>query len=189
MQRLLTYAPLGTSLSASLSGWNWQQFVRDRLAPGAKRAIRPMVFAIQGEDSSGGLVQAARAAPMRPDAVTIEFSINDAIPQRNISQAQSKANLNTMIDTILAANSAASIFVMTMNPVVLSINPNLPNYEAYVQGYRDVAADRGLPLIDNYASWGTATADEIPDGTHPLLAGLQRVTIPNVVAALRPLVT
>ena len=58
----------------------------------------------------------ARVLSNNPDAVFIEFAVNDALSGNNISLQQSRDNLNTMIDRILAGHPDREIILMTMNP-------------------------------------------------------------------------
>ena len=55
---------------------------------------------------------------LKPDAVFIEFAVNDAYLPYTISLADSKRNLDTMVDTMLKANPEAEIVVQTTNPVI-----------------------------------------------------------------------
>lgn len=82
------------------------------------------------------------------------FLYSDGTPE--ISVAQARTNLIMMIDGIRAQNPRAEIILQTMNPAWNSpvganesatLRPNLP---AYYQMYRDVAAERGLFLIDHF---------------------------------------
>src|SRR6476620_5844328 len=93
-----------------------------------------------------------------PDTVFLEFAINDALTGNNISPQQSRDNLNTMIDRILDGHADCEIIVMTMNPAWdppdnIAGSSARPNLAGYYQGYRDVAAQRGLLLVDNYSNW------------------------------------
>jgi lysophospholipase L1-like esterase len=130
-----------------------------------------------------------------PDTVFIEFAMNDAFlysdgtPQLSVDQA--KANLNAMIDAILAQNPQAEIILQTMNTVwdsptgsnqSAALRPNLP---AYYEMYRTVAAARGLMLIDHEPAWAALQQGDlatfqayVPDGVHPVAAGLSKVVLP-----------
>ena len=138
----------------------------------------------------------------RPDTVFLEFATNDAntgyaadVPDYGISLEKSRANLNAMIDRIVAANPKAEVFLLTMNPVVDMGTHNYgtlrPQLEAYFQIYRDVAAERGLPLIDTEAAWKKLLADDpakfrsyLPEGLHPTAPGSLAVALPAIEAAL-----
>ena len=126
-----------------------------------------------------------------PDVVFIEFAINDAYTPYGISQQQSVDNLNAMIDAILGQNADATIVLQTMNNPGGASVPSRPQIEAYYQGYRDVAEDRGLILVDNYVDWidlynnDRATWDlYVPDTLHPNTTGFNAITVPNIQATL-----
>jgi len=66
-----------------------------------------------------------------------------------------------------------------------------PNLAQYYQGYRDVAAQRGLLLIDHYISWvqiqntnPNLFEQYVPDGVHPTAEALQQVVTPQIIASL-----
>jgi hypothetical protein len=116
----------------------------------------------------------------------------------NISVAKCEQNLNTMIDRIREANPNAEIILMTMNPAFDTSDgqyfngtyrPNLPDF---YQGYRDVAAARGLQLIDVYNDWTNLLATnsalfaaDFPDGLHPTAPASLAVTLPAVERGLQ----
>jgi lysophospholipase L1-like esterase len=103
-----------------------------------------------------------------------------------------------MIDAIRAGHPDREIILQTMNPVWDAPNGNQsgtkrPNLPAYFQAYRDVAADRGLLLIDHYPNWlniqtnnPAAFQSYTADGLHPNAAGYQAVVSPTIQAALVP---
>jgi hypothetical protein len=106
---------------------------------------------------------------------------------------ESKDNLQTMINQIntwaAGRNKSVDIIVQTMN-----IDPNpttRPNYVAYYQGYRDVAAANHLLLIDNYATWidlytnhRATYGSYMNDQWHPNALGAANITVPNIQRAL-----
>ena len=143
-----------------------------------------------------------------PDAVFIEFAINDCFTGEvasgvygtGVSLQQSEANLQTMINQIDAWGTShskpISIFVMTMNNAV-NVNGNTvgsdrANLAEYYQGYREVAAaNAGVTLIDNYPNWvnlyntnPTLWSQYVPDGLHPNGYGSQYVILPTVENAI-----
>ncbi|OGJ93744.1 MAG: hypothetical protein A2487_14840 [Candidatus Raymondbacteria bacterium RifOxyC12_full_50_8] len=128
-----------------------------------------------------------------PDAVFIEFAINDAAHTIVMSVDSSKINLNTMIDRILAGNPDCQIFPMTMNPVNAPGFSPRDSLEDYYEGYRDVAAQRGLLLIDNYAVWKPIFDNDMDlflsytaDGLHPNALGISTIVTPTIMKALDP---
>ncbi|MCW1926100.1 FAD-dependent oxidoreductase [Luteolibacter arcticus] len=151
---------------------------------------------LSGKNSAEGVAQLqAKVLAHDPDAVFIEFAMNDAFlysdgtPQLSVEQA--RANLNTMIDSILAQNPPAEIILQTMNTVWNSPNGSnqsatlRPNLAAYYEMYRSVAAARGLMLIDHQPNWAALQQGDlaafkawVPDGVHPVAQGLGKVVLP-----------
>jgi sialate O-acetylesterase len=185
----------GTSLSTPEYG-PWVAQMRawlDARYPG--RAV-VVDSGMSGSHSTAGLEQlAARVLAYRPDTVFIEFAVNDAA---NLTVAESKSNLNTMLDRILAAKAETEIILQTMNGAWDAPNgwksaTARAKLADYYQGYREVAAARGLLLIDHYPAWadlqrnGPATFQAyVPDGVHPTAAALAVMTTPRIQAALDP---
>jgi lysophospholipase L1-like esterase len=146
-------------------------------------------------DVSGLGVQLPAALNHNPDAIFIEFAINDASTDVGISPALSKQNLQTMIDRIKAwatsQNKSVDIIVQTMNNEPLSgLRPNLATY---YQGYREVAAANGVALIDHYPSWldlYNSEADHarwfsyVPDHVHPGPLGTEKLILPEIERAM-----
>ena len=151
---------------------------------------------LSGKNSAEGLAQLqVKVLNHNPDTVFIEFAMNDAFlysdgtPQ--LSVAQAKANLETMIEAILQQNPQAEIILQTMNTVWNSPSGSnqsatlRPNLADYYQMYREVAMDRGLMLIDHQPNWAALQASEplayqsyVPDGVHPNATGCSKVTLP-----------
>ncbi len=132
-----------------------------------------------------------------PDAIFIEFAINDAYKQFNISPSQSAANLQALIDRAQgwAANrgKTVEIIVQTMN----NTGPSYAHLEndvgPYYQAWRDQAAANGALLIDHYPNWMdlyNSQSDHatwksyIPDDIHPNTAGTTQVILPEVQRVL-----
>ena len=190
-----TVVAYGTSLTASgYSAWVGQvQAWLDAQYPGQLGMVNS---GIPGGYSVDGLANLdARVLAYHPDTVFIEFAVNDAA---NLTVAASKANLNTMIDRILAADPGTEIILQTMNSAWDAPNgwgsaTARPNLADYYQGYRDVAAARSLLLINHYPAWvnlqltDLATFEAyVPDGIHPSAAALAVMTTPRIEAALVP---
>jgi lysophospholipase L1-like esterase len=188
-----TIVVYGTSLTASgawvgqMSSWLSGKF------PGLFSVINS---GLSGKNSAEGLAQLqTKVLSRNPDTVFIEFAMNDAFlysdgtPSLSVSQA--KANLESMINAILQQNPQAEIILQTMNtvwnsPAGSNQSATLrPDLAAYYQMYRDVAAERGLLLIDHHANWAALQSDSpatfqsyIPDGVHPSETGCSKVIFP-----------
>lgn len=179
----------GTSLTA---GGAWVGQVRDALSarfPGlvtVTNSGKGSMWSKWGVDNLDELVIARK-----PDAVFIEFGINDAYRPYRTSVADARANLENMIDRIAAALPACDVILMTMNECVDKHREIRPCVQDYYQMYRDVAAARRLLLIDHYPRWVDLLAADraafdacCPDGIHPNALGAERIITPAILAAL-----
>lgn len=198
----LTISAIGTSLTAtSNSTWfakmgAWLnteypgQVTLDNEAIGGSASAHTAWFAT---DVSGLGVQLPAALTHNPDAIFIEFAINDASTDVKISLDESKQNLQTMIDRIntwaAAKSKTVDIIIQTMSNDPLSgLRPELAAYE---QGYRDVAKANGLLLIDHYPTWVDLYSNDpttwhqyVPDHVHPGTLGTDKIIIPEIQKAL-----
>jgi len=213
--RLIANLDAGKSQTLVLYGTSLTQFGRwaditpghgglaDWLAGLYGNRITVINSGMAGKGSNSGVAKLdALVLAHHPNTVLIEFSINDAftgytpdVPDFNISLDQSKANLNAIIDRILAADPTTEIILQTMNPTI-DINNHTaatqrPHLADYYQVYRDVAAARGLLLIDNYPHWVQLQTDnpaqfqtDLPEGLHPISPASLAITLPAVKAAL-----
>jgi lysophospholipase L1-like esterase len=196
LQKVITY---GTSLTRSawpdqLSAWLESEF------PGQVQLINRGVPSMASQHVNPNLDAQVRldffVLSQNPDTVFLEFAINDALVGYNISPQQSRDNLNTIIDRILADGPDCEIILMTMNPAWDSPTGGThatfrPNLAEYYQGYRDVADQRDLLLIDHYPNWIEIRDTNlplfmqyIPDGVHPTDEALLQVVTPEIIRAL-----
>lgn len=148
--------------------------------------------------ANSGLGKLDAVIAHKPDVVFIEFGVNDAFLPYKISLEDSKKNLNTMVDRLLAANPATEIILQTMNscmdhPTLGTHATDRPQVAAYYQGYREVAKARGLLLVDHYPNWLKIMTNDlplfdrlVPDRLHPQVPGLQQVLLPELKATLCP---
>lgn len=187
-----TVVAYGTSLTAG-GGWVTQvQNALDKRYPGRLTLINS---GSSGQWSKWGLENLdERVIAKKPDAVFIEFAVNDAVARFSCSVAQSRTHLETMINRILKARPACEIILMTMTPADAypkghgSYRDNLP---AYYQMVRDVARDRHLVLVDNDPNWrALRKADKekfarfVPDSIHPVAEGCREVVTPEILNVL-----
>lgn len=178
------FACTGTSLTAGANNGGWPTAVTSALQVISSNFTFTNLGQA-GSDSNWGLSSIGTVSALHADVVLLEFSINDALPAQGISLAQSEANLRAMIDALRAARSDTLIIPMTMNPVVGAARAGRTELDAYYDRYRAVAWDLGLPVIDNYASWGAPSSSDIPDGIHPASSAVQPIIVPNVVNAFK----
>lgn len=186
-QKIVFY---GTSLTAS-GRWPTQlRLIADSAWPGQGSFFNR---ASGGMASDWGIANLqAQVLSVVPDAVFIEFAVNDAVARLDISLPEARENLEAMIDGILAVNPQCEIILKVMNPVIGRPEGDpgwRPNLEHYEQVYRDVAAERGLTLIDHHPAWqAVLDQDEVefyanvPDGLHPSATGEASFLIPTLLA-------
>jgi acyl-CoA thioesterase I len=187
-QRIVVY---GTSLTA-LPWSTWAQDMQtayDAQYPGLVQVINS---GSGGKWSGWGVENLdRRVIAKNPDMVIIEFGINDAYLEYETSVELAHANLENMIDRILAAHPKCEIILMTMNPPVDIHLSRRPNIDAYYQMYRDTAKARNLPLIDLHSAWMKILSEDralfdryVPDGIHPGPEGCATVIAPAILDVL-----
>jgi alpha-L-rhamnosidase/acyl-CoA thioesterase-1 len=191
-----TVVVYGTSLTA---GGAWVTQLSTSLEAQFPGQVTWVNAGMSGKASNSGVANLANVLQANPDAVFLEFAMNDAFTaypvgdiDYGISPAQSQANLNTMIDAIVAHNADCEILLQTMNPAWDAGNGNQsgskrPNLATYFQGYREVAAHRELAIIDNHTIWTKLQANQpssfqgyVSDGVHPNAAGYSHLVTPAI---------
>ncbi|MES2694615.1 MAG: SGNH/GDSL hydrolase family protein, partial [Verrucomicrobiota bacterium] len=144
----------GTSLSKSGAWVPQLQAALDARYPGLLKLTNG---AKGGQHSGWGLEHVeASVIAQKPDAVFIEFAINDAVTRFNLSLDKVRANVDGMLDRIALALPECEIILQIMNPAVGKAESD-PSHrrdqDAYQQIYRDAARRRGLRLIDHSIAW------------------------------------
>jgi acyl-CoA thioesterase I len=191
----------GTSLTDAAWARRLNAWLEERFA-GRARCINSALPGKASRSALDWLEQ--RVLAHAPDCVLLEFAVNDATrvyapDDRDyaISPEESQANLVLLITRIHAARPDCEIFVQTMNTAWDAPNGRRsaslrPNLEAYYEGYRLVARERGLGLIDHHPRWLRLQATNaerfgsyVPDGVHPIDAGSEAITLPAVLSALQ----
>jgi acyl-CoA thioesterase I len=200
----VTIVTMGTSLTGG--GWRWPDVMMNDWLN--KAFPRQVVFFNEGVGASStingpgdnkalsGLAKVKAAIAHKPDVVFIEFGTNDAYEHGAYKQsvADSKKNLTTIIDALLAANPKTEIVLQTMSPVWQAPGQmalERPHLADYFQVYRELARERGVLLVDNYAAWERLQRTKpetfkqlIPDGVHPHLEGYRQVVLPELKRSL-----
>ena len=185
-QTIVTY---GTSLTAR-PGWVSQlKKVLNDCYPGQANVINSGQGAKRSKWGVDNLDE--RVIKKKPDAVFIEFAINDAYRPGKTSVKQAQDNLENMIERILKDNPKCEIILMTMNPPLGGHLDARPRIKEYYQMYRDVAKARGFLLIDHYPEWAKILENDpelfkkyVPDNIHPTREGAKAVITPNIIKAL-----
>jgi lysophospholipase L1-like esterase len=204
----LQIAAIGTSLTAaSFNAENWfaqwgawlssqypgQVTLSNRAVSGTCSCNLP-----QFDRPHGGFWQLEQVlANDAPDVVFIEFATNDAGRLSNMSVADSRRNLKTMIDRIHAWASEnhkqVEIIVQTMNNIGPACDGSYRDAGPFFQGWAEEAAANHLLLIDHYANWLKLYNSEanhatwksyVPDELHPNPLGTAKVIVPAIQQAL-----
>lgn len=185
-QTIVTY---GTSLTAGGAWVGQLQQALEKRYPGLAHVVNSGQGAMWSQWGLDHLDE--RVIAKKPDAVLIEWSINDAYLDYKTSVEQCRQNLNTMIDRILAALPKCEIIIEVMNPPTGEHLTRRPNIAAYEQVYRDVAKARHLRLVDHSPQWKAVIAaggdrwkTYMPDGIHPNELGCEKVLTPFLLSAL-----
>ena len=188
----VTVVLLGTSLTDNGA---WPSYLQTWLnSESGGGTITVINRGASGQGSDHGLaVQTPAALADNPDAVFIEFGVNDAATSLGISLAESESNLSAMIDAFEAQDPMTNILLQTMNNVADNTSPFSPrvNLAGYYQIYRDIAAAGALTLIDHYPNWLDLHTNNLPlwesymnDPVHPNALGQQTVVMPELQAVL-----
>lgn len=176
---------LGTSLTHR---GDWPMALQAQLS--ACRAGRVVIerLAMPGANSVWG-AQALRErlanAPL-PDALVVEFSINDASLWHGVTLAQSGDQHRAILQT--AQGASIPVWLATMSPAFGREAWERPGQVAYRALYQDLAKEKGVGLVSLAYAWQTLPADDrdaaLPDGLHPTDAAMVKITVPAFAKAL-----
>jgi len=183
----------------SLSGGHWTKQTTEVLKARYGDLVTVHNRAKGGKDSNWGRENVGeRVVPLKPDTVTIEFSMNDAISSRRITVDAARDNLLSIIDKIRRGSPDVEIILLTTNPIGGEAERRPENHShyrgglpKYYQMVRDVAASHGLRLIDLHEVWNDwreknpeEFATLVPDGVHPNEEGCRKVILPGFLEGL-----
>jgi len=188
-QTLVVY---GTSLSAGGSGIVWVNTMSADLNGKYQNRLKVINSGKGAQWSTWGVQHLEDSViKKKPDAVMVEFSINDAYLDFKTSPQLARLNLNYIIDRIKLSNSDCEIILQIMNIPVGESAKVRPNLEEYVQMYKQVARERKLRLIDHSPYWKDilkngqdAYLKYVPDGIHPDVKSARELIAPFVVKKL-----
>lgn len=176
---------LGTSLT---HGGDWPNALQARLSacrPGKvviERLAKPGANSLWGEQA---LTERLANGP-QPDALVVEFSINDASLWHGVTLSQS----SDLHRAILQSDKGASIpvWLATMNPAFGREAWERPGQVVYRALYQDLATEQGAGLVSLAIAWQSLPANDrnsaLPDGLHPTDVAMERVTVPAFAEAL-----
>lgn len=187
-----TVVVYGTSLSSGGHGKAWMQAVADYFNGKYGDHLNYYLAGKGGMWSTWGIQHLEDSLiAKKPDAVIIEFGINDAFYKYETSPELAQLNLEYMIDRIHLAYPNCEIILQVMNMPIRKSAGYRPNLTAYYNIYRKVAKKRKLLLIDHYPNWQkildkgeTEFLKHVPDGIHPNDASGREIIAPFIIEQL-----
>jgi len=206
----VTVVTLGTSLTGGRWRWpdvvfgEWQQEKYEdqvrlvNLGVGASASIYvPGAMNPSVHEGKCGLDRAREVAEHRPDAVFVEFAVNDAYLPYGISLEDSVRNLEEIFEHIRETCPGVELFLLTTNPVKDAASgkhaSQRPRLRAYLAAHTALAERLGIPVLDVHAEWQRLLEEDsrrfdelVPDGIHPGLEGYREILLPVVQRALQP---
>lgn len=191
-QTLIVY---GTSITKMGNGQLWVNEVGKAINKKYNNKLNLYNSGASGQYSVWGLKNLQDSVLKRvPDAVIIEFAVNDAVDRFMLTPAQAKANTNEIIDKILEVNPKADVILMLVAEHPLGeAAKKRPDLASFNNNYREIAKERGLLLID-IASTFREVVDKSGvtelkkyqgDGVHLTSRGALDIVLPGVLKALK----
>lgn len=189
-QHIVVY---GTSLSSGGTGNVWMRVVSAAIQKQfGDGLIRYTLAGKGGMWSTWGVKNFEDSViAKKPDAVFIEFGMNDAFQEYDTSVDLAKLNLTYMIDRIRLYSDSCDIFLQVMNMPISKSAGYRPHLDAYYAMYRETAKEKKVILIDHYPNW-LAILDKgedifrqyVPDGLHPNKKGGEEIIAPKILEVL-----
>ncbi len=160
----------------------------DRLAVELRRANPDMEFAnlaVEGATSTKVLEQLDAALALKPDLASVICGANDVLLSVRPDLDLYAANFNRILDSLAAANPEVGIFTATVPDgwQSLEMRPRtkrrvIENLKAFNERTREIAAERGMPLIDVARHPQLHNPDNFgADGLHPSELGHRRAAV------------
>lgn len=174
-------ATLGTSLTEN---GGWQGTVQDGLASCAGQPVEVLNFGKGGAGSEWGIEVLPKIIASKPQAVVIEFAINDADRSHGAPLGVSISRINQVLDGISEGLPNAKSYLMITNWPWGYQAGRRPLLYKYFNSYRTIAAERKVGLIDTEKSWLSVTFRDIGDGLHPSKATMKSVLAPRIIESL-----
>ncbi|WP_418983199.1 SGNH/GDSL hydrolase family protein [Alistipes sp.] len=189
-----TLVVYGTSIARLGNGPLWVERIGEELNAACKGRLTVLNRGGSGRNSQWGADNFADSVlTARPDALIIEFSVNDAVTRFDISPEQSVRNTDYMIRKVREQNPRAEVIllVVSSNPVGEAADKR-PDLKSYIAGYHTLAERYGLQVIDFSPVWAELIAREgergmrvyLHDGVHSTRRGALEMIAPRIVEAL-----
>lgn len=183
---------MGTSITAGIQpSYCWQFTLGNALRAVGRKDVSVYNFGISSASSAIGLANIAKPLFVKPDAVVIEYTTNDAYLPYGLTTTDCRNNANAIIAAFRAANPAVGVALFIPNPPYPGSvrESDRPHEQDYNDVYRDVArTDPSITLIDTWSNWASIARSEYEQDIHPSLAAMQTCGIPSLVNGLRPYV-
>ena len=184
-----TIVVYGTSLTANAA---WPSGLQKILRHHYGTKVRLANAAFGGKDSRWGLANLnERVMSKQPNAVSIEFAINDALESSKLSVKESTYHLKSMIQQLHLAEPSCEIILMVMNPPTGAELEKRRNFTSYRKAYQTVAREMKCRLIDFYPLWKSLMDQQperwknyAPDGLHPNDLASREVILPALLEGL-----
>lgn len=187
VDRDLKIVTFGTSLT-KIGGW--QEPLRKALASCTKQEVKIEVIARSGVTSDWAVSHVDQVISAAPDIILIEFYANDAALNRYLTLAQSRSNMEIVMDELKAGLPKTRVISMVMNPMFGMRGWIRPFLGSYISAHRDIAFSHGFEILDHTAGWSRLSAQAlvgaIPDGVHPSAEAASSVMVPTLVDAIAP---
>lgn len=191
-QHIVVY---GTSLSSGACGDAWMRAVAAQL--GKLYGDSLVSYSLAGKGgmwSTWGVKNLEDSVvAKKPDAVIIEFGINDAFLDYRTSVSLARLNLEYMIDRIRLSNDSCEIFLQVMNMPIGKSAGFRPHLSDYYTMYRETAKKKSVVLIDHYPNWvallekgEAAFRAYVPDGIHPNAKAGEQMIAPHILKYMIP---
>lgn len=96
-------------------------------------------------------------ALFRPNMVIVTLGGNDALPPNGVSVEQFRKDLGEMVDRIEAMSQCVAVlqtyYSFDVERMTGKEQARAENFARYMQAVRQVARDKGVPLIDHLSRW------------------------------------
>lgn len=190
-----TLVVYGTSITRLGNGPLWVEKIGEELNAEYPGHLTVLNRGGSGRNSQWGADNYADSVlSVKPDALIIEFSVNDAVTRFDISPEQSVKNTDYMIRKLRDQNPKAEIILLIVatHPVGGAAEKR-PNLKTYIEGYYTLAKKYRLQVIDFTPVWDEIIAQSgekgmrvyLHDGVHSTRRGALEKIAPKVIEALK----
>ena len=190
-----TLVVYGTSITRLSNGPLWVEQIGEVLNAEYKGHLTVFNRGGSGRNSQWGANNFADSVlSVKPDALIIEFSVNDAVTRFDISPEQSMKNTDYMIRKVREQNPKAEVILLVVSTHPLGkCAEDRPNLQSYIEGYHTLADKYRLQIIDFTPIWNEIIEKKgekgfrnfLHDGVHSTKRGALEMIAPNVIEALK----